>query len=100
MTGQAEVVVAIFVYLGFSLYKSATKTLPGQEVPDIGAEHSNDISGVSYNSNPPTSGKHFPIWAKKGIYDRVISDGYLIHSLEHGYIVISYNCPSAGSTLS
>lgn len=94
------VVIAIFVYLVFSLYKSATKTLPGQEVPDIGAEHSNDISGVSYNSNPPTSGKHFPIWAKKGIYDRVISDGYLLHSLEHGYIVISYNCSKKISDIS
>jgi len=94
------VVIAIFVYLVFSLYKSATKTLPGQEVPDLGAEHSSDISGITYNSNPPTSGKHFPIWAKKGIYDRVISDGYLLHSLEHGYIVISYNCSKKISNIS
>lgn len=92
--GILAVVVAIIIFLGFSLYKSTTKTLPGQEVADIGAEHTNDISGITYNSNPPTSGTHFPVWAKKGAYDRVISDGYLIHSLEHGYVVISYNCQS------
>ena len=74
------------------LYKESTKPLPGQAVADLGREHVTDISDVTYNSNPPTSGKHFPVWAKRGVYDRVISDGYLIHSLEHGYVVISYNC--------
>lgn len=51
-----------------------------------------DIANIKYNSNPPTSGNHFPMWAKKGVYDRLISDGYLIHSLEHGYVIISYDC--------
>ncbi|MEK7526132.1 MAG: DUF3105 domain-containing protein [Patescibacteria group bacterium] len=64
----------------------------GQKAEDLGREHVTDIYGKSYSSNPPTSGPHFPVWAKKGIYDRLLSDGYLIHSLEHGYIIISYNC--------
>lgn len=98
--GILAVVVAIFIYLGFSLYKSTAGPQPGQEVADIGAEHTNDISGITYNSNPPTSGTHFPIWAKKGAYDRVISDGYLLHSLEHGYIVLSYNCTKEISNIS
>ena len=65
---------------------------PGEEVEDLGRDHVTDIYGVEYSSNPPSSGPHFPIWAKSGVYDRFISDGYLIHSLEHGYIVISYDC--------
>lgn len=77
---------------GFWLYKEVTKPLPGQEVSDMGANHVTDISGVLYNSDPPTSGPHFSIWAKRGVYDRVLSDGHLIHSLEHGYVIISYNC--------
>ena len=84
---------------GYWLYSQTTKPLPGEEVPDLGREHITDISNFSYNSNPPTSGSHFAVWAKRGVYDRVISDGYLIHSLEHGYIVISYNCASKLSTL-
>lgn len=58
----------------------------------MGNNHVVDLTGITYNSNPPTSGPHFPVWAKGGVYDRVISDGHLIHSLEHGYIVISYDC--------
>ena len=64
----------------------------GEKKEDLGRDHVTDIYGVNYNSNPPISGPHFPVWAKKGLYDRLLSDGYLIHSLEHGYIVISYDC--------
>lgn len=85
-------VVGIVIVAGFWLWKEITKPLPGQMMADMGREHITDISDVAYNTNPPTSGSHFPIWAKKGVYDRVISDGYLIHSLEHGYVVVSYNC--------
>ena len=69
-----------------------TKPLPGEIVADMGRDHVTDIAGITYSSNPPTSGPHFPVWAKKGVYDRLMSDGYLIHSLEHGYVVISYDC--------
>lgn len=78
--------------LSFWLFKAVTKPLPGVELSDLGKDHVTDIFGVKYNSNPPTSGSHFPIWAKPGIYDRLISDGYLIHSLEHGYVILSYDC--------
>lgn len=74
------------------MWREFTKPLPGQVLSSMGENHVSDISGVEYNSNPPTSGPHFPIWAKPGVYDRVISDGYLIHSLEHGYVVASYDC--------
>lgn len=74
------------------LWKNYTRPLVGEEIPALGRDHVTDISSIEYNSNPPTSGSHFPVWAKKGVYDRVLSDGYLIHSLEHGYVVVSYNC--------
>lgn len=78
--------------LTFWIYKEITRPLPGEAAPDLGREHVTDIAGVEYSSNPPSSGPHFAIWAKKGVYDRLISDGYFIHSLEHGYVVISYDC--------
>lgn len=82
----------IFFALFYWLYKVATKPLPGEAVTPMGRDHVTDIAGVTYNSNPPTSGSHFPVWAKPGVYDRLISDGYFIHSMEHGYIIISYDC--------
>lgn len=84
--------IALFLYW---IYKIATKPLPGEAVPAMGRDHVTDIYGVVYNSNPPTSGPHFPVWAKAGVYDRLISDGYLIHSMEHGYVIIWYDCSKA-----
>lgn len=90
-------VLAIVIFVFWWLIKESSKPLPGQMISDMGREHVADISDITYNSNPPTSGKHFPVWAKKGVYDRIISDGHLIHSLEHGYVVISYNCEKKAS---
>ncbi len=86
------VYVLLIGFLIFFVSKKLTETLSGEAISDLGRDHVTDIAGVVYNSNPPTSGPHFPIWAKKGVYDRLISDGYLIHSLEHGYVVIYYGC--------
>ena len=47
-------------------------------------------SSVEYNSNPPTSGPHYATPARPGFRDTIIEDGYLIHSMEHGLIWISY----------
>lgn len=85
-------VVIVVLAVGWWIWSEMNKPLIGQTVEDIGRDHTQDISGVIYNSNPPTSGPHFSVWAKSGVYDRVLSDGYLIHSLEHGYVVLNYNC--------
>ncbi len=61
-------------------------------LPDQGRNHVPAGTAEKYNSNPPTSGPHYAQWEKPGIYSKVLPDGNLIHSLEHGYIVISYNC--------
>ena len=47
---------------------------------------------VDYNSNPPTSGKHYEDWIRSGVYSEPKEDRNLVHSLEHGYVIISYNC--------
>ena len=71
-----------------------TRPIPGTKVTDLGREHVTPAQVVSttYNSNPPTSGPHLPTWVKPGVYDVPQSEGELIHSLEHGYVIISYNC--------
>ena len=58
-------------------------------LPD--ASHVGSISGVEYNSNPPTSGPHYSTPARPGFRENPIDDGNLIHSMEHGLIWISYN---------
>lgn len=88
------VIVVLLGVGGWLLVKNLSKPLPGQQVPDQGRDHvgQDQWSKFTYNSNPPTSGHHDVEWTKAGVYDSPQGDGHLVHSLEHGYIVISYNC--------
>ncbi len=54
-----------------------------------------DTNPGEYNSDPPTSGLHYATEAQAGFYDENIYTypaGYLVHNLEHGYVIIWYNC--------
>lgn len=74
------------------LFIASSKPLPGQKVADLGREHVPVGSKVEYNSNPPTSGKHYGEWVRAGVYEGERDDRNLVHSLEHGYIVMTYRC--------
>jgi hypothetical protein len=49
-------------------------------------------STLSWNSNPPTSGPHYPIWAGFQIYGDPVPRGFYLHSMEHSAVVLAYNC--------
>jgi len=51
---------------------------------------------VTYNSNPPSSGPHYPIWAAFQEYSQPVDRRYYVHDLEHGGVVLAYNCQAAG----
>jgi hypothetical protein len=53
--------------------------------------HVEEGQNVIYNTVPPTSGNHWPIWAKCGFYEEGLADELIVHNLEHSIIVISYN---------
>lgn len=67
---------------------------PGTRMPDQGRQHvsAEIVATTEYNSNPPTSGPHEEVWVRPGIYIEPQPEGKLIHSLEHGYIILHYNC--------
>ncbi len=60
-----------------------------------GATHIACTSPAVYNTEPPSSGSHYPTWAAYQTYATPIPWGNLVHNLEHGAIVIVYNCPEA-----
>jgi len=78
----------------------ALKNIPtGVAVPIMGdTSHIPEGSDPNpYNSNPPTSGIHYPEDLKAGFYPENIyeyPEGYLVHNLEHGYVIFWYNCSS------
>src|SRR5258708_10152180 len=89
------VIVSAMVALGFWLLKSSEKqtaNLPGQTFPNLGQEHITQASTdhKPYNSNPPTSGPHWPQPANWGAYSTTQADEQMVHNLEHGGIWISY----------
>ena len=48
---------------------------------------------VTYNTTPPTSGDHWDWWARCGFYPDGMPDERIVHNLEHGNIIVSYNLP-------
>jgi hypothetical protein len=56
---------------------------------DPGRKH---VPQATYTIDPPAGGDHDPVPAPAGFYDPtdVPTDGHLVHSLEHGFVVIWY----------
>jgi hypothetical protein len=58
-----------------------------------GANHVATCSPVQWGTNPPSSGMHYPSWPVFRAYDKPVPWGFLVHGLEHGAVVLAYNCP-------
>lgn len=82
-------VIGLFVWQG-------VRPRAGEEIPIMFSSHIPvDSDPGTYNSDPPTSGPHYPEEAQAGFYDTNIYQypvGYLVHNLEHGYIIFWYDC--------
>ena len=69
---------------------------PGIDAPNYeGATHVAEGSTVNYCENPPASGNHYPVWLMDwGLHPENVPRERWVHNLEHGGIVLLYNCPS------
>jgi hypothetical protein len=43
---------------------------------------------IDYDTNPPTTGRHFQVSAEDGVYGEAPPDSAIVHSLEHGRVVV------------
>jgi Protein of unknown function (DUF3105) len=52
----------------------------------------NHVPQAHYGVDPPAGGDHDPVPSPAGFYDTgdVPTDGHLVHSLEHGFVVVWY----------
>jgi hypothetical protein len=72
----------------------------GQEFEVMAANHvAEGVDPGPYNSDPPTSGSHYAAEYEAGFYRpgdpatlAPFPAGYLVHNLEHGYVIFWYNC--------
>lgn len=85
----------VLVVIGLLVWQGV-KPAAGDTMPIMTTSHIEvDSDPGTYNSDPPTSGPHYAQEAEAGFYDTNIYThpaGYLVHNLEHGYIIFWYNC--------
>ncbi len=70
---------------------SACSAVERTYAPDP-SPHLENCSAVSYSTNPPSSGAHYGVWASFQEYDEAVPHGFLVHSMEHGAVVLFYSC--------
>ena len=88
--------IVILAVIGFFIWQSI-RPATGESFPImVSSPHiPTDTDPGEYNSDPPTSGLHYAEEAQTGFFDENIYTypaGYLVHNLEHGYIIFWYNC--------
>jgi hypothetical protein len=67
-----------------------------EQHPLEGFDHIPCTSATNYQSQPPSSGSHFGCWPEYRTFAEPVPWGNLVHALEHGAMVIVYNCGAAG----
>jgi Protein of unknown function (DUF3105) len=61
--------------------------------PSEGAAHAPECTAVQYATNPPASGTHYGYVPVFRSYEKPVPWGFLLHAMEHGAVVLAYNCP-------
>jgi len=79
----------------------AVTGVAGTQIPDEGPRNHIDPSITpTYKFYPPTSGQHYGTpdgpapWQTT---DQTLREGTFVHNMEHGGVVILYNCPSGAA---
>jgi hypothetical protein len=92
------IVMGIAAIIGLIVWREARPAI-GTKVEVLRSDHVEVGAPVDSPTNPPTSGSHYASPMPAGFYTKESTeyfsgdhDGYLIHSLEHGYVVFWYNC--------
>ncbi|HEX2186008.1 MAG TPA: DUF3105 domain-containing protein [Chloroflexota bacterium] len=85
--------------LGALIYWLVTPDQGVQSFPIQGRMHINrGAPHPPYNSKPPTSGWHYAdAVAPPGVSEQPIPDEVQVHNLEHGEVMIQYDCPGGRS---
>lgn len=84
--------------------------LPGRKVAELKNEIVKENQKVTYNSNPPTSGSHYKIAAREGVYFSVgpaggmsynttQDDRSLVAAMADGFVILWYKCDIVGPSM-
>lgn len=62
-----------------------------EQFPSEGTQHVSSGQDIDYEQSPPLSGPHYDAPTEGGFYEESQPAGNIVHSLEHGAVVIYYN---------
>jgi hypothetical protein len=86
--------------IGWGILGPSSQVEIGEAAPEMPADHVQEGEDPGpYNTDPPSSGRHYASSLEAGFYtdedlDNLgpFPEGYLVHNLEHGYVIFWYNC--------
>lgn len=91
----------VLVAIGIIISQQGSKPAVGEAVtiPADYKTHTDIGTALTYPSDPPAGGRHYAQGLEAGFYDETAlpnrpgdTVGYLVHNLEHGYVIFWYNC--------
>ncbi len=82
--------------LSITTKPGATCEVTLESFPVGAIQHLPEGTAITYCTNPPAGGDHYPVWADFKTYETSIPWPYVVHSLEHGAIVLAYKCDPPG----
>lgn len=96
---KITIIIGIFViflcgellFFKRTIHKKKSVHLIGTNIAVLSTKHVLDKIKIQYNSDPPSSGAHYEKPQHAGIYTTPPPDGNLVHSLEHGAVILWYN---------
>jgi hypothetical protein len=68
-----------------------------QSVTPPAAQHLAEGTAITWPTNPPSGGPHYPVWATWTVHASPVPRGYYVHNEEHGGVVLLYKCTDAMS---
>lgn len=88
------VVLVLLALLAFFLFVPRPAQAQGYQVPIDGAPHQvPQGTDVQYDHSPPSSGDYYDQSSAYGVLATAVAPGAWMQNLEHGGIVVLYNCP-------
>lgn len=102
------ILVAGLALIALLVWNSFGEPPLGETIPATGSgEHVPDGNPLpQFSTDPPTSGPHYTNPLPEGFYDEDSDEarflpnphGFIIHSMEHGYVIFWYNCSILAET--
>lgn len=89
--GGSVLLAVLLVVTGVVLLLPRPAAAHGHQVPIEGnRQHVSQGTDMGYRNRPPSSGDHYDTPAGYGVFGRELPLGNLVHTLEHGGIVVYY----------